>query len=53
MEMMLPNEKRMANLTGLPVATLNSDPNDRSCMIYPRYIKCVPTTRHMPNPISL
>ena len=35
MDIMFPNENRIANLAGLPVARLKNDPNDNSCMRYP------------------
>lgn len=35
MEMMVPKEKRMANLAGLPAARLMKEPKDRIWIRYP------------------
>lgn len=33
MEMILPKEKRIANLAGLPVASERKDPKESNCMM--------------------
>jgi hypothetical protein len=35
MEIMFPNENKIANLAGLPVARLKKEPNESICMRYP------------------
>jgi len=35
-DIIFPNENKIANLAGLPAATLNNDPKDKNCMMYPK-----------------